>query len=433
MVPTKQDQSSKANFVTPRSLSSSRHFTRQRHKALHLHDAQWWLQHTKKSRWALLIISINGGRWCTSWAFYLRAIFRHPMRSYKWNDFIWPSTSLIVWITFKPCASYTTRCYRLSRSTSSWSIRLVKKWKSSTPSAQKGSSGSKVRDAPRVGGTISYVNCAISPISVGATGCMLDAMTTIIVVVIMVNKSSTNSATTVVAMMTNTTTRRVPQSARARTSSPAVFTASMPTTHTRSTMPICATKHITNHAQTTATKSAGTTATTMTIATPVATTTWAGACILPCPANAMLAQVARAKPRRFFTKVKVRITKRRLFDVPSSFYSCKSDPNKKRHFSDVNLDWDITFEDAFVMDIEVADLKNVIQVKNLLAFDKWGSALVEPRKSTRVLKILKPHDPKLIYIIVSNCLVLQKWTVVVQLSIPVILGTHQKFWTNHPC
>ncbi len=34
------------------------------------------------------------------------------------------------------------------------------------------------------------------------------------------------------------------------------------------------------------------------------------------------------------------------------------------------------------MDIEVADLKNGIQVKNAFAFDKWWSALVEPRKST---------------------------------------------------
>jgi hypothetical protein len=40
------------------------------------------------------------------------------------------------------------------------------------------------------------------------------------------------------------------------------------------------------------------------------------------------------------------------------------------------------FKDAFVMDVEVADLKNGIQVENPFAFGKWRSALVEPRKST---------------------------------------------------
>jgi hypothetical protein len=83
--------------------------------------------------------------------------------------------------------------------------------------------------------------------------------------------------------------------------SPAAFTASTPTTCTKSAMPIRATKCITNHAQTTATKSAGMTATTMAIATPVATMSCAEARILPCPAMVMLARAVRAKPRRIFT------------------------------------------------------------------------------------------------------------------------------------
>jgi hypothetical protein len=43
---------------------------------------------------------------------------------------------------------------------------------------------------------------------------------------------------------------------------------------------------------------------------------------------------------------------------------------KKRCNSDIDLDWDKTFEEAFVTDIEVADLENWIQVENLFAFGK---------------------------------------------------------------
>ncbi len=46
------------------------------------------------------------------------------------------------------------------------------------------------------------------------------------------------------------------------------------------------------------------------------------------------------------------------------------------------------------MDIEVADLENGIQVENLFAFDKQWSALVEPTKIPRVLKIMKLYDTK---------------------------------------
>jgi hypothetical protein len=67
--------------------------------------------------------------------------------------------------------------------------------------------------------------------------------------------------------------------------------------------------------------------------------------------------------------VKVRRTKKgKSSDVPSSSRSRKS--SKKCCFSDVDLNWDEMFEDAFVMDVEVADLKNRIQVENSFAFDK---------------------------------------------------------------
>ncbi len=40
------------------------------------------------------------------------------------------------------------------------------------------------------------------------------------------------------------------------------------------------------------------------------------------------------------------------------------------------------FKDAFVTDVEVADLENRIQTENPFAFGKWRSVLVEPRKGT---------------------------------------------------
>ncbi len=56
--------------------------------------------------------------------------------------------------------------------------------------------------------------------------------------------------------------------------------------------------------------------------------------------------------------------------MPSSSHSCKSGPTKKRRHSVINMVWDKTFEDAFITDIEVADLKNRIQVENLFASGK---------------------------------------------------------------
>ncbi len=55
-------------------------------------------------------------------------------------------------------------------------------------------------------------------------------------------------------------------------------------------------------------------------------------------------------------------------DVPSSSCSCKSSNNS--HFSDTNLNGDKMFKDTFALNIEVADLENGIQVKNLFTFDK---------------------------------------------------------------
>ncbi len=57
--------------------------------------------------------------------------------------------------------------------------------------------------------------------------------------------------------------------------------------------------------------------------------------------------------------------------MPSSSCSRKSGgTSKKRRNSDIDLDWEEMFEDAFVMDIEVADLENGIQVENLFTFGK---------------------------------------------------------------
>jgi hypothetical protein len=62
-----------------------------------------------------------------------------------------------------------------------------------------------------------------------------------------------------------------------------------------------------------------------------------------------------------------------LSNVPSSSRSRKSgSTSKKPQNSDIDLDWDKTFEDTFFMDVdvEVVDLKNRIQVENPFAFGK---------------------------------------------------------------
>jgi hypothetical protein len=42
----------------------------------------------------------------------------------------------------------------------------------------------------------------------------------------------------------------------------------------------------------------------------------------------------------------------------------------KHRNSDIDLDWDKMFKDAFVTDVEVADLKNRIQIETPFAFGK---------------------------------------------------------------
>ncbi len=56
--------------------------------------------------------------------------------------------------------------------------------------------------------------------------------------------------------------------------------------------------------------------------------------------------------------------------MPSSSCSRKSGTSKKGHNSDINLDWDKTFKDTFATNIEVADLKNGIQVEDPFTFGK---------------------------------------------------------------
>jgi hypothetical protein len=82
---------------------------------------------------------------------------------------------------------------------------------------------------------------------------------------------------------------------------------------------------------------------------------------MPSNGNASASGESKAKEIFYLSEGK-KNKKRKLSDVPSSSHSRKS--SKKRRFSDVDLDWDEMFKDAFVMDNEVADLKNGIQVKN---------------------------------------------------------------------
>jgi hypothetical protein len=83
--------------------------------------------------------------------------------------------------------------------------------------------------------------------------------------------------------------------------------------------------------------------------------------------NASVSSKSKAKENFYLSEGK-KNKKRKSSDVPFSSCSCKS--SEKHHFSDVDLDWDKTFGDAFITDVEVADLKNRIQVKNPFPFDK---------------------------------------------------------------
>jgi hypothetical protein len=91
---------------------------------------------------------------------------------------------------------------------------------------------------------------------------------------------------------------------------------------------------------------------------------------MPSNGNANASNESKAKENFYLSEGK-KNKKRRLGDVPSSSCSCKSDStSKKQQNSDINLYWDKTFEDSFVTDVEVADLKNGIQVENPFVFGK---------------------------------------------------------------
>jgi hypothetical protein len=109
---------------------------------------------------------------------------------------------------------------------------------------------------------------------------------------------------------------------------------------------------------------------------------------MPSNGNTSASNESKAK-ENFYVSEDKKNKKRRSGNVPSSSSSCKSDSTSKKRGtskncwnSDINLDWDETFKDAFVTDVEVADLKNGIQIENPFAFRKWQSVVVEPRKGT---------------------------------------------------
>jgi hypothetical protein len=88
---------------------------------------------------------------------------------------------------------------------------------------------------------------------------------------------------------------------------------------------------------------------------------------MPSNGNASASGESKAEENFYLSEGK-KNKKWKLSDVPSSSCSCKS--SKKHHFSDVDLYWDETFKDTFVMDVEVANLNYGIQFKNPFAFDK---------------------------------------------------------------
>ena len=97
---------------------------------------------------------------------------------------------------------------------------------------------------------------------------------------------------------------------------------------------------------------------------------------MPSNGNTSASNESKAEENFYLSEGK-KNKKRRLGDVPSSSRSRKSDStskkrgtSKKLRNSDIDLDWDKMFKDAFVTDIEVADLKNGIQVENPFVFGK---------------------------------------------------------------
>jgi hypothetical protein len=91
---------------------------------------------------------------------------------------------------------------------------------------------------------------------------------------------------------------------------------------------------------------------------------------MPSNGNASTSNESKAEENFYLSKGKKNKT-RRLGNVPSSSSSRKSSGTPKKHQNlDIDLDWDETFKDAFATDVEVADLKNGIQVEDPFAFDK---------------------------------------------------------------
>ena len=97
---------------------------------------------------------------------------------------------------------------------------------------------------------------------------------------------------------------------------------------------------------------------------------------MPSNGKASASNESKAEENFYLSEGK-KSKKKRSGNVPSSSCSRKSDSpskkrgtSKKRKNSDINLDWDKTFEDAFVTDVDVADLKNRIEVENPFAFGK---------------------------------------------------------------
>jgi hypothetical protein len=103
---------------------------------------------------------------------------------------------------------------------------------------------------------------------------------------------------------------------------------------------------------------------------------------MPSDGNVSASNESKAKENFYLSKGK-KNKKRRSGNVPSSSCSCKSDSTSKKHGtskkhstskkhqnSDIDLDWDKTFDDAFITDVEVADLENRIQIENPFAFGK---------------------------------------------------------------
>jgi hypothetical protein len=97
---------------------------------------------------------------------------------------------------------------------------------------------------------------------------------------------------------------------------------------------------------------------------------------MPSNGNTSASNESKAEENFYLSEGK-KNKKRRLGDVPSSSRSRKSDStskkrgtSKKLRNSDIDLDWDKMFKDAFVTDVEVADPKNRIQVENPFAFGK---------------------------------------------------------------